>query len=67
MANVAPGRLQARPDMRKRYEEFFGLTKAPADLRNARHRGIDRVIWQFTLTLAAYNLMRPRRQLACAG
>jgi hypothetical protein len=27
-------------------------------LRKTRHRGIGRVGWQFTLTMAAYNLVR---------
>ena len=44
--------------IRKRIEEVFGWTKAAAGLRKTRHRGLGRVGWQFTFTLAAYNLIR---------
>ena len=51
--------------IRKRIEEVFGWTKSAAGLRTAtRHRGLDRVGWQFTFTLAAYNLIRLPRLLA---
>ena len=43
---------------RKRIEEVFGWVKASAGLRKTRHRGTARVDWMFTLTAAAYNLMR---------
>jgi IS5 family transposase len=43
---------------RKRIEEIFGWTKATAGLRKTRHRGVARVGWIFTLTAAAYNLVR---------
>jgi transposase len=43
---------------RKRIEECFGWIKAGAGGRKARHRGLDRVGWQVTLTAAAYNLVR---------
>ena len=43
---------------RKRIEEAFGWAKASAGFRKARHRGLGRVGWQFTLTMAAYNLIR---------
>src|SRR5215469_4928608 len=43
---------------RKRIEEIFGWTKAAAGLRKTRHRGMARVGWIFTLTAAAYNLVR---------
>ena len=52
--------------IRKRIEEGFGWIKEVALQRRARHRGKDRVGWQFTLAAAAYNLIRlpkllPRR------
>ena len=43
---------------RKRIEEAFGWIKATGGLRKTRHRGLDRVSWTFTLTAAAYNLIR---------
>lgn len=43
---------------RKRIEEIFGWTKSSAGLRKTRHRGLDCVGWMFTLTVAAYNLIR---------
>src|ERR1700748_1516363 len=36
--------------VRKRIEEVFGWTKAAAGFRKARHRGLARVGWMFTLT-----------------
>ncbi len=50
--------------IRKRIEEVFGWTKSAAGLRKTRHRGLDRVGWQFTFTLAAYNLIRLPKLLA---
>ncbi len=50
--------------IRKRIEEVFGWTKSAAGLRKTRHRGRDRVGWQFTFTLAAYNLIRLPKLLA---
>ena len=52
--------------IRKRIEEVFGWTKSAAGLRKTRHRGLGRVGWQFTFTLAAYNLIRLPRLLAQA-
>jgi transposase len=43
---------------RKRIEEAFGWIKVPGGLRKTRHRGLERVGWTFTLTAAAYNLIR---------
>jgi hypothetical protein len=43
--------------IRKRIEEGFGWIKEVALQRRARHRGKERVGWQFTLA-AAYNLIR---------
>jgi transposase len=44
--------------VRKRIEEAFGWAKAAADFARARHRGLARVGWQFTLAMAAYDLIR---------
>ena len=44
--------------IRKRIEEAFRWIKVPGGLRKTRHRGLERVGWGFTLTAAAYNLIR---------
>ena len=44
--------------LRKRIEEGFGWIKTTGGLAKTRHRGLDRVGWMFTLTAAAYNLVR---------
>jgi len=41
-------------------EEIFGWMKTVGNLRKTRHRGTERVAWVFTLTAAAYNLVRIR-------
>jgi len=51
---------------RKRIEEAFGWIKEIALQRHARHRGKERVGWQFTLAAAAYNLIRLPKLLAAA-
>jgi transposase len=43
---------------RKRIEEAFAWMKEVALLRRARHRGKDRIGWQFTLAATAYDLIR---------
>jgi len=50
--------------IRKRIEEVFGWVKTSAGLSKTRHRGLDRVGWTFTLTVAAYNLVRLPKLLA---
>ena len=45
---------------RKRVEEIFGWLKTVAVMRKTRHRGTQRVDWMFTLSMAAYNLVRMR-------
>jgi transposase len=50
--------------IRKRIEEVFGWVKTSAGLRKTRHRGLGRVGWTFTLTVAAYNLVRLPKLLA---
>jgi len=52
--------------IRKRIEEAFGWIKTVAPLRKTRHRGRERVGWQFTLTAAAYNLIRLPKLLGAA-
>jgi transposase len=53
--------------IRKRIEEVFGWVKSSAGLRKTRHRGIARVSWTFTLTVAAYNLVRLPKLLGGAA
>src|SRR4051795_5019273 len=52
--------------IRKRIEEAFGWIKEVALLRRARHRGKARIGWQFTLTAAAYDLIRLPKLLGAA-
>jgi hypothetical protein len=53
--------------IRKRIEEPFGWLKTAAGLRKTRHRGTARVGWMFTLTAAAYNLVRLPKLLSAVG
>jgi transposase len=53
--------------IRKRIEEAFGWAKTVAGLRKARHRGLPKIDWQFTLAMAAYNLVRLPRLLSAAA
>ena len=46
--------------VRKRIEETFGWIKDIGNLRKTKHRGVEKVDWYFTLTAAAYNLVRMR-------
>ena len=50
--------------IRKRVEEAFGWAKTVAGLRKTRHRGLLKVDWQFTLAMAAYDLVRLPKLLA---
>ena len=52
--------------IRKRIEEVFGWAKTVGGLRKTRHRGTARVGWVFTLTAAAYNLVRLPKLMAAA-
>lgn len=45
---------------RKRVEEIFGWMKTVGGMRKLRHRGLILVGWMFTLSAAAYNLVRIR-------
>ena len=58
-----PG-YQVSQRIRKRIEEAFGWAKTVAGLRKMRHRGLPKVGWQFTLAMAAYNLVRLPKLLA---
>ena len=53
--------------VRKRIEEAFGWAKTIAGLRKARHRGLPKIDWQFTLAMAAYNLIRLPKLFAVAA
>ena len=53
--------------LRKRIEEGFGWIKTTGGLAKTRHRGLDRVGWMFTLTAAAYNLVRLPKLMAEAA
>lgn len=44
--------------IRKRIEEAFGRAKTVPGRRKARHRGLAKIDLQFTLAMAAYNLVR---------
>ena len=50
--------------LRNRIEEGFGWIKTTGGLAKTRHRGLDRVGWMFTLTAAAYNLVRLPKLMA---
>jgi transposase len=52
---------------RKRIEEVFGWIKTAGGLRKTRHRGTALVGWMFTLTAAAYNLVRLPKLLTVAA
>ena len=52
--------------IRKPVEEAFGWAKTVAGLRKMRHRGRLKVDWQFTLAMAAYDLVRLPKLLAAA-
>jgi transposase len=52
--------------IRKKIEEIFGWAKTSGGLRKTRHRGQARVGWNFTLTAAAYNLVRLPKLMAVA-
>lgn len=53
--------------VRKRIEEAFGWAKGAAGFARTRHRGLPRVGWQFTLAMAAYNLVRLPKLLAATA
>jgi transposase len=53
--------------IRKRIEEAFGWAKTVGGLRKMHHRGLPKIDWQFTLAMAAYNLVRLPKLLAAAA
>jgi hypothetical protein len=55
-----PPGYQVSQRCRKKVEEIFGWVKTIAGMRKTKYRGSDRVGWMFTLTAAAYNLIRMR-------
>lgn len=52
---------------RKLIEQVFGWTKTVGGMRKTRHRGVPLVGWMFTLTTAAYNLVRMRNLVMGTG
>jgi transposase len=52
---------------RKLIEQVFGWMKTSGGMRKTRHRGVSLVGWMFTLTAAAYNLVRIRNLLMETG
>lgn len=52
---------------RKCVEEIFGWMKTVGGLRKLRHRSLKLVGWMFTLTAAAYNLIRIRNLTKAVG
>ena len=52
--------------VRKRIEEVFGWAKVVGGQRKTRYRGTARVGWMFTLSVAAYNLIRMPKLLGVA-
>jgi len=53
--------------VRKRIEEVFGWMKTIGGQRKTRYRGTPRVGWMFTLSAAAYNLIRLPKLLRAAA
>jgi len=53
--------------VRKRIEEVFGWMKTVGGQRKTRYRGTARAGWMFTLSAAAYNLIRMPKLLAGAA
>ena len=52
---------------RKLVEQVFGWMKTAGGMRKTRHRGVSLVGWMFTLTTAAYNLVRMRNLVMDTG
>ena len=53
--------------MRKRIEDVFGWMKTIGGQRKTRYRGTPLVGWMFTLSAAAYNLIRLPKLLSAAA
>ena len=58
---------KASQRIRKRIEEVFGRMKTVGGQRKTRTRGTPRVNWMFTLSAAAYNLIRMPKLLGAAA
>jgi transposase len=58
---------QISQQKRKRIEEIFGWMKTVGGMRKLRHRGLELVNWMFTLSAAAYNLVRIRNLAMVVG
>ena len=58
---------KASQRIRKRIEEVFGWMKTVGGQRKTRYRGTPRVNWVFTLSAAAYNLIRMPKLLGAAA
>ena len=54
-----PGYKMSQPK-RQRVEEILGWMETAGGMRKLRHRGLGLVSWMFTLSAAAYNLVRIR-------
>jgi transposase len=52
---------------RKRVEEIFGWLKAFSILRRPHFRGLDRIDYLFTFSVAVYNILRIRNLLEASG
>jgi IS5 family transposase len=61
------GGYTVSPRVRKRIEAVFGWMKTVGGQRKTRYRGTARVGWMFTLSAAAYNLIRMPKLLAGAA
>ena len=62
----APGLAVSQP-IRKRSEEAFGWIKTVAGQEKTKFRDRDRAGWAFTLSAAAYNLVRLPKLLAASA
>jgi IS5 family transposase len=51
---------------RKRVEEIFGWAKTVGLIRKAKMRGIEKIGWLFTMSIAVFNLVRLRNLEAYA-
>jgi transposase len=51
---------------RKRVEEIFGWAKTIGLIRKAKMRGLEKIGWLFTMSIAVYDLIRMRNMETCA-
>ena len=57
-------RLCGEPAERKRIEEPFGWARRSADFARPMLRGVEKLGFKFTLTMAGYNLIRLPKLIA---